>query len=89
MTCKTKLIFILLLQQLDGNYIGPKCIGNATNLSTFWILFAIMFFGGLWGIIGMLIGVPLLAVIFDIINKLIDKILYARENKTKEKYEIE
>lgn len=64
-------VFILLLQQLDGNYIGPKCIGSATNLSTFWVLFAIIFFGGIWGFIGMIVGVPLLAVIFDIINKFI------------------
>ena len=78
------IVFIFLLQQLDGNYIEPKCIGSATNLSTFWVLFAIIFFGGLWGIVGMIIGVPLLAVIFDIINKTIDRLLYMRESKTDE-----
>lgn len=65
------LIFILVLQQIDGHLIGPKCIGSATGLSTFWVLFAIIFFGGLYGIAGMVIGVPLLAVIFDIIDKVI------------------
>ena len=63
------IIFIVVLQQIDGNIIGPKCIGSSTGLDTFWVLFAIMFFGGLWGIIGMVIGVPLLAVIFDIGTK--------------------
>lgn len=71
------IIFIIILQQIDGNYIGPKCIGSATNLSTFWVLFAIIFFGGLWGFIGMIVGVPLLAVLFDILNKFIDY----KENK--------
>lgn len=65
------IIFIIILQQIDGHIIGPKCIGSATGLSTFWVLFAIIFFGGLWGITGMLIGVPLLAVIFDIGKKII------------------
>lgn len=64
-------IFILILQQVDGNIIGPKCMGSNVNLSAFWTLFAILFFGGLWGFIGMLVGVPLFAVIYDILKKLI------------------
>lgn len=72
------LVFILVLQQLDGNIIGPACIGDATGLNTFWVLFAIILFGGLWGIIGMLIGVPLMAVIHDIVNKLVEHVLYKR-----------
>ena len=64
-------LFILILQQVDGNIIGPKCMGSNVNLSAFWTLFAILFFGGLWGFIGMLIGVPLFAVIYDILKKLI------------------
>lgn len=74
-------IFIIILQQVDGHIIGPKCIGNATGLSTFWILFSIIVFGGLWGIVGMLIGVPLLAVIFDIGKKLVVKIETLRETR--------
>lgn len=73
------LIFILILQQIDGNIIGPKCIGNATNLSTFWVLFSILFFGGLWGVIGMIIGVPLMAVIIDITNKILNYVLEKRK----------
>ena len=72
------LIFIVALQQLDGNVIGPKCIGDATGLNTFWVLLAIILFGGLWGIIGMLIGVPLMAVLHDIAEKVINHILYKR-----------
>lgn len=64
-------IFILILQQIDGNIIGPKCMGSNVNLSAFWTLFAIIFFGGIWGFIGMLVGVPLFAVIYDILKKII------------------
>mgnify|MGYP002517234735 CR=1 FL=1 len=76
------IVFIIILQQIDGHIIGPKCIGSATGLSTFWVLFAIIFFGGLWGIVGMLIGVPLLAVIFDIGNKVIKYILNKKNIET-------
>ena len=69
------IIFIIILQQIDGHIIGPKCIGSATGLSTFWVLFAILFFGGLWGLPGMVIGVPLLAVLFDIGKKFIRYIM--------------
>ena len=63
-------LFILVLQQVDGNIIGPKILGNSTGLSSFWVLFAILLFGGLWGFVGMIIGVPLFAVIYDVIKKL-------------------
>ena len=64
-------LFILILQQLDGNIIGPKILGNSTGLSSFWVLFAILLFGGLWGFVGMIIGVPLFAVIYDVVKKLV------------------
>ena len=64
------LIFILILQQVDGNIIGPKILGNTTGVSSFWVLFSILLFGGLWGIVGMIIAVPLFGVIYDIIRKL-------------------
>ena len=63
-------IFIIILQQLDGNLIGPKILGDSTGLSGLWVMFGILLFGGLWGILGMLIGVPLMAVIYDIIRQL-------------------
>ena len=61
-------LFVLVLQQVDGNIIGPKILGNTTGLSSFWVLFAILLFGGLWGFVGMIIGVPLFAVIYDVIK---------------------
>lgn len=64
-------LFVLVLQQLDGNVIGPKILGNTTGLSSFWVLFAILLFGGLWGFVGMIVGVPLFAVIYDVIKKLV------------------
>ena len=65
------LLFILILQQIDGNIIGPKILGNTTGLQSFWVLFSIIVFGGLWGFIGMVIGVPLMAVLYDIVRKLV------------------
>ena len=64
-------LFVLVLQQVDGNIIGPKILGNTTGLSSFWVLFAILLFGGLWGFFGMIVGVPLFAVIYDVIKKLV------------------
>ncbi|MCD8337039.1 MAG: AI-2E family transporter [Lachnospiraceae bacterium] len=65
------LIFVLILQQFDGNILGPRILGNITGLSSFWVLFAILTFGGLFGFIGVIIGVPVFAVIYDIIRKLV------------------
>ena len=65
------LIFVIVLQQIDGNIIGPKILGNSTGLSSFWVLFSILFFGGLWGFVGMIIGVPFFAVIYDVITRLV------------------
>ena len=62
-------LFILVLQQLDGNVIGPKILGDTTGLSSFWVLFSILLFGGLWGFIGMIVGVPLFAVLYDLVRK--------------------
>lgn len=62
-------LFVFVLQQLDGNVIGPKILGDKTGLSSFWVLFAIVLFGGLWGLVGMIIGVPLMAVIYDLVRK--------------------
>lgn len=65
------LIFIIILQQVDGNIIGPKILGDSTGLSSFWVMFAILVFGGIWGFLGMLLGVPTFAVIYYIIGKLV------------------
>ena len=64
-------LFVLALQQLDGNVIGPKILGDHTGVSSFWVLFSILLFGGLWGLVGMIVAVPLFAVIYDIIRRLV------------------
>lgn len=69
------IIFILVLQQVDGNIIGPKILGDSTGLSSFWVVFAILVGGGLFGVPGMIIGVPLLAVIFYIIRNALDHVM--------------
>ena len=60
--------FILILQQLDGNIIGPKILGDSTGLSAFWVVFSITLFSAIMGPIGMLIGVPTFAVIYSLIR---------------------
>lgn len=72
-------LFVLVLQQLDGNIIGPAILGDRTGISSFWVLFTIILCGGLWGIVGMVIAVPLFAVIYDIIKKLVRRGLCNKE----------
>jgi predicted PurR-regulated permease PerM len=72
------LIFIVILQQVDGNIIGPKILGDSTGLSSFWVVFAIMVFGGLWGFPGMLLGVPVMAVIYYIAQQIVAYFLRKR-----------
>jgi len=74
--CVLFLLFINILQQIDGNIIGPMILGDKLGISSFWILFAILFFGGYWGLVGMIVGVPLFAVIYDIIRHWIFKELH-------------
>ncbi len=81
MNCLMFVVFILILQQVDGNIIGPRILGNSTGLSGIWVLFAILLFGGLFGFVGMIIGVPVFAVIYDILRKLIIKGLRLRKKE--------
>ena len=71
--CLIFVIMIFILQQVDGNIIGPRVVGDSIGLSSFWVLFAILIFGEIFGITGMLIGVPVFAIIYDIIKKVIEK----------------
>ncbi|MCM1123122.1 MAG: AI-2E family transporter [Eubacterium sp.] len=57
-------ILILVIQQFDGNILGPKILGDSTGLSGFWVIFAITIFGGLFGVLGMVVGVPIFAVFY-------------------------
>ncbi len=67
------LVFVVVLQQLDGNVIGPKILGETTGLSSFWVMFAILVGGGLFGFAGMLLGVPTFAVLYSFINRYLER----------------
>ncbi len=71
--CLVFVIMIVILQQLDGNIIGPRILGDSIGLSSFWVLFSMLIFGGLFGLTGMIAGVPVFAIIYDIIKKIIIK----------------
>lgn len=77
MKCLYFLIFVLVLQQFDGNILGPKILGDSTGLPSFWVLFSILLFGGLFGFVGMIIAVPTFAVIYrlssDYVNRSLGK----------------
>lgn len=67
--CVYFILFILVLQQVDGNLIGPKILGQSTGLSGFWVIFSITIFGGFMGVFGMIIGVPLFAVFYAFLRR--------------------
>lgn len=73
------IIFVLLLQQLDGNVIGPKILGDSTGLSSFWVIFSILISGGLFGFTGMIVGVPTFALIYYVVK------MYIQERLEKKK----
>ncbi len=66
------LILVIIIQQLDSNIFDPMVVGNAIDLSSFWVLFAVLLFGGLFGFPGLLLGVPTFAVLYDLVRKLIN-----------------
>lgn len=66
------ILFILVLQQFDGNILGPKILGNSTGLSAFWVIVAILLGGGLFGFVGMVMGVPTFAVLYYLAELLVD-----------------
>ena len=71
-------IYIIIIQQIDGNIIGPKILGNSTGLPSFWVLFSILVGGGLFGFAGMLLGVPVFATICMFISKGVERALIKR-----------
>lgn len=78
-------IIIIALQQFDANILGPKILGDSTGLTPFWVIFAIILFGGMFGLLGMFIGVPCFAVIKHIFDSIIDrryqeKMILAQDN---------
>ena len=71
--CLIFIVFIIILQQIDGNIIGPRILGNSTGITGFWVIFSIILGSGLFGFWGMLLGVPVFVVIYTVINNLIVK----------------
>lgn len=72
-------IMVLVLQQLDGNIIGPKILGKSTKIASFWVMFAIIVGGGLFGFLGMILGVPVFAIIYTYASKCVNGKLRERE----------
>ena len=64
-------IFVFIVQFIDGNIIDPHVVGSSIKLSPFCVIFAVLLFGGLWGFGGLIVGVPVFAVIYDIVKKII------------------
>lgn len=75
LNCVYFVIFILILQQFDGNVLGPKILGNSTGLTGFWVIFSITLFGGLFGVPGMVIGVPVFAVFYAAVKSFVNTLL--------------
>ena len=72
------LIFVIILQQVDGNIIGPKILGDYTGLTSFWVIFSILIGGGFFGVLGMILGVPVFAVIYYLLKRFFE---YKLRNK--------
>ena len=72
------LVFVFLLQQFDGNFLGPKILGDRTGISSFWVLFSILLFGGLFGFAGMIIAVPTWAVFMNLLSKISALLLHKK-----------
>ena len=79
-------IFIVVFMQIDANVISPQILGNSIGLDSFWILFSIIFFGGMFGVVGMLIGVPVFAMIYRVVTRYMDRHLRKKDLPT-EAYE--
>ena len=71
--CLIFVIFVIILQQIDGNIIGPRILGNSTGITGFWVMFSIILGGGLFGFWGLLLGVPVFVVIYSLVTNLIVK----------------
>ena len=80
--CLVFVVFIIVLQQFDGNILGPKILGDATGISSFWVIVAILVGGGFGGVLGMFIGVPVFACVQELVKYLMDRRLRARNMPT-------
>lgn len=75
-------ILIIFIQQFDGNILGPKILGDSTGLSSFWVIFSITIFGGFFGVLGMIVGVPIFAVFYAGVKSLVNRHLQKRNLPT-------
>ena len=75
------IIMVVILQQIDGNIIGPRILGNSVGLSSLWIMFAIIVGGSYFGFFGMLLGVPVFSIIYYIIKDIVDEKIENKETK--------
>ena len=66
-------LFVFVLQQFDGNILGPKILGESTGLASFWVLFSILLSGGLFGFAGMVLGVPCFAIFYSVVRRLVNR----------------
>ena len=80
--CLIFVIFIVVLQQFDGNILGPKILGDATGISSFWVIVAILVGGGFGGVLGMFLGVPVFACVQELVKFLMDRRLRRRDMPT-------
>ncbi len=71
--CLIFVIFVIILQQIDGNIIGPRILGNSTGITGFWVIFSIIVGSGLFGFWGMLLGVPVFVAVYTLVTNLIVK----------------
>ena len=72
------LILVIVIQQLDANVLDPLIVGNSIEMSSFWVLFSVILFGGLFGFPGLLIGVPTFTILYDVVRKVTDFLLVKR-----------
>lgn len=79
LNCVYFIIFILILQQVDGNLIGPKILGDSIGLSGFWVIFSITLFGGMFNVLGMIVGVPIFAIIYAAVRSYVNSALIKKK----------
>ena len=71
--CLIFIVFIIILQQIDGNFIGPKILGSSIGITSFWVLFSIVVGAGLFGFAGMVLGVPVFVVLYTFLTRNVEE----------------
>lgn len=83
------IVIVIVLQQLDGNLIGPKILGDQLGISGFWIMFSVLVGGGLFGFMGLLLSVPIFAVIYLILGEKVNDRLVTLGYATEENVRVD